>query len=125
MNKLKFLIIATVIELISLKWQLNSDIWYTDSGALDYFLFYKELFKTFCKLSKSIIIKIVEGIAIGTIIVIGKNDIKIELQLNNVIYTPNISLNLFSLIVVYNLRYKTRITLEYKIKIFHKDTLVA
>ena len=48
-----------------------------------------------------------------------------ELQLNNVIYAPNMSTNLFSFMTIYDKGYETRITLGYDLRIFHGKTLVA
>src|SRR5204862_7358665 len=67
------------------------------------------------------------GTATGkiTITVLGENDDEIELQLNNVIYAPNMSSNLFSLMAAYDLGYETRITPGYGLRVFYEDTLVA
>ena len=113
------------------KRQTNPGIWYTDSGASDHFSPHKELFESFHELEKSTIIETAEGNAVGTatgkitITVLGENDDEIELQLNNVIYAPNMSSNLFSLMAAYDLGYETRITPGYGLRILHKDTLVA
>ena len=57
--------------------------------------------------------------------VLGKDDIETELQLNDVIYAPNMSSNLFSLTAAYDKGYETRITPGYGLRIFHGETLVA
>ena len=100
------------------KRQTNPDIWYTDSGASDHFSPHKALFESFHELEKPTIIETAEGNAVGTAtgkitITVGENDDKIELQLNNVIYAPNMSSNLFSLMAAYDLGYETRITPGY------------
>src|SRR5271167_3458079 len=53
------------------------------------------------------------------------DDIETELQLNDVIYAPNMSSNLFSLAAAYNKGFKTRITPGYGLRIFHNAPLVA
>ena len=94
----------------------DPSIWYTDSGASDHFSPYKELFQTFHILKEPAEIDIAEGTAIGIakgtvrITVIGGDNKETELELNNVIYAPNMSSNLFSLMAVYDLGYETRIT---------------
>src|SRR5436190_24113901 len=67
------------------------------------------------------------GTASGTITitVLGENDDETELQLNNVIYAPNMSSNLFSLMAAYDLGYETRITPGHGLRILHNNTLVA
>jgi len=47
------------------------------------------------------------------------------LELNNVIYAPNMSSNLFSLMAVYDLEYETRIIPGHGLRILHNDVLVA
>ena len=42
-----------------------------------------------------------------TITVMSQDNVKMELQLNNVIYAPNMSSNLFSLMAAYDLGYET------------------
>src|SRR5947207_12484905 len=65
------------------------------------------------------------GIGTVTLVVLGKDDIETELQLSNVIYAPNMSSNLFSLMAAYDKGYETRITPGYGLRIFHGETLVA
>ena len=65
------------------------------------------------------------GIETITLMILGKDDIEMELQFNNVIYALNMSTNLFSLMTTYDKNYETRITLEYGLRIFHKETLIA
>ena len=65
------------------------------------------------------------GIETITLVVLGKDDIETELQLNNVIYAPNMSSNLFSLMAAYDRGYETRMTPGYGLRIFHGETLVA
>jgi hypothetical protein len=82
-------------------------------------------------LEESICIETAEGTAIGTgigtvtITVLGGDDMETELLLNDVIYAPSMSSNLFSLAAVYDRGYETRITPGYGLRIFHKETLVA
>src|SRR5271154_6732279 len=81
------------------KRQSGSHIWYTDSGASDHFSPHKELFTTFRKLEEPIYIETAEGGAVGTgigtttIKVLGEDEHETELQLNDVIYAPNMSSN--------------------------------
>jgi hypothetical protein len=65
------------------------------------------------------------GIGTATITVLGGEDVETELTLNDVIYAPNMSSNLFSLAAVYDKGFETRITPGYGLRIFHGDTLVA
>ena len=113
------------------KRQSGPHIWFTDSGASDHFSPHREPLQTFRKLDEPISIETAEGTAIGTgmgtitITVLGKDDIETELQLNNVIYAPNMSSNLFSLTAAYDRGFETRITPGYGLRIFHSETLVA
>jgi len=59
------------------------------------------------------------------ITVLGMDDIETELQLNDVIYAPNMSSNLFSLAAAYDTGFEARITSGYGLRIFYNDTLVA
>ena len=67
------------------------------------------------------------GTSIGTITltILGKDDIETELKLNDVIYAPNMTSNLFSLAATYDRGFETRITPGYGLRIFHRETLVA
>ena len=122
---------ATTTSAAVPKRQSGPHIWFTDSGASDHFSPHRELFSTFRKLEEPISIETAEGTAIGTgmgtitITVLGKDDIETELQLNDVIYAPNMSSNLFSLAAAYDRGFETRITPGYGLRIFHNDTLVA
>ena len=113
------------------KRQSNSNIWFTDSGASDHFSPHRDLFKTFTKLDKPISIETAEGAAIGTgigtiiLTVLGKDDVETEIELNNVIYAPNMGSNLFSLMAAYDKGYETRITPGHGLRIFHREILVA
>lgn len=112
------------------KRQSDPIIWCTDSGAWDHLSPFKDLFQTFHKLDKLTMIETAEGIAIGTVkgtitlMVIGENNMETELKLNNVIYTPNMTANLFSLMAAYDLGYKTKMTPGHSLRIFHEDALV-
>jgi len=127
----KYSLMATSTSVAMLKRQSGPNIWFTDSGASDHFSPHRDLFSTFRKLDESTFIETIEGTAIGTgmgniiLIVLGEDDIEMELQFNDVIYAPNMSTNLFSLIVTYDKGYETRITLGYGLRIFHGETLVA
>jgi hypothetical protein len=85
----------------------------------------------FHELDESTFIETVEGTASGTdigtviLIVLGKDDTKTELYLNNVIYAPNMSSSLFSLAAAYDKGYETRMTSGYGVRIFHGERLVA
>jgi hypothetical protein len=59
------------------------------------------------------------------IIIFKKNDIETELQLNNIVYVFKMSFNLFLLTVIYDKSFETRITSDYGLRIFYKETLVA
>ena len=126
-EKAKFSMMAT----INLKRQSDPSIWYTDSGASDHFSPFKQLFKTFQYLEEPTVIETAEGkvtgTAIGTIVVtvVGEDNASTELHLNNVIYAPDMSCNLFSLMAVYDLGYETRMTPGYGIRILHDGTIVA
>jgi hypothetical protein len=91
------------------KQQSGPHIWLTDSGALDHFSPHRNLFMTFRKLEEPIYIKTAEGTAIGTGIETltidhssWKDQLENEIQLNNVIFAPNMSSNLFSLAATYD-----------------------
>src|SRR5438552_3443481 len=99
----RYSLMATTTSVITPKRESGPQIWFTDSGALDHFSPHRDLFTTFHKLEKPTYIETAEGTAIGTgigtitLMVLGKDDIETELQLNDVIYAPNMSSNLFSL----------------------------
>ena len=131
MERPKYSLMATTTSVAMPKRQSGPNIWFTDSGASDHFSPHRELFSTFRKLDEPIFIETAEGTAIGTgtgtitLVVLGKDDIETELQLNNVIYAPNMSTNLFSLMAAYDKGYETRITPGYGLRIFHGETLIA
>jgi len=122
---------ATTMSAMVPKRQSDPRVWYTDSGASDHFSPHKELFTTFRKLEEPIRIETAEGTAIGagigtiTISVLGENDIETELQLNDVVYAPSMTSNLFSLMAAYDKGYETRMTPGYGLRIFHGETIVA
>ena len=124
----KFSMMATTVD--AAKRQSDPSVWFTDSGASDHFSPFKDLFQTFHKLDKPTMIETAEGTAIGTakgsitLTVIGDNNMETELLLNNVIYAPNMTANLFSLMAAYDLGYETRITPGYGLRIFHENALV-
>src|SRR5579859_4777204 len=116
---------------IKFKRKADPSIWYTNSEASDHFFPYKELYQTFHILKEPAEIDIAKETAIETakgtvrITVIEEDNKKMELELNNVIYVPNMSSNLFSLIAAYDLGYKTRITSGHSLGILHNNVLVA
>ena len=130
-ERLKFAMMATVMSAAVPKRQSGPHIWFTDSGASDHFSPHKDLFTTFRKLEEPVYIETAEGIVMGTgigtisITVLGENNVETDLQLNNVIYAPNMSSNLFSLMAVYDRGYETRITPGYGLRIYHQETIVA
>src|SRR5579859_4866341 len=107
------------------KRQSGPQIWYTDSGVSDHFSPHRDLFETFHKLDKHIVIETAEGTAIGvgvgsvTLTVLGKDDLETDLQLNRIIYAPSMSSNLFSLAAAYDNGYETRMTPGYGVRVFH------
>jgi len=123
----KFSMMATTRS----KGKTDPSIWYTDSGASDHFSPYREHFETFHVLKEPTEIDTAEGTAIGTakgtvrIRVIGGDNKETDLELNNVIYAPNMSSNLFSLMAAYDLGYETRITPGHGLRIFYNGALVA
>jgi hypothetical protein len=123
----KFSMMATMRS----KGKSDSSIWYTDSGASDHFSPYKELFQTFHIFKEPAEIETAEGTATGTakgtirITVIGGDNKETELELSNVIYAPNMSSNLFSLMAAYDHGYETRITPGHGLRILYNDVLVA
>src|SRR5277367_3228690 len=127
----KFAMMATSLNATVPKRQSDPHIWFTDSGASDHFSPHRNLFETFHKLDKPTVIETAEGTAIGTgigtitLTVMGGDDMEAELQLNNVVYAPNMSSNLFSLTAAYDRGYETRITPGHGLRIFHRETIVA
>src|SRR5579859_7696003 len=122
----KYALMAT-----SPKRQSGPHIWFTDSGASDHFSPHKDLFTTLCKLEEPICIETAEGTATGTgigtitITVHSENNIETDLQLNDVIYAPSMSSNLFSLAAAYDRGYETRMTPGYGVRVFHGEEVVA
>src|SRR5947207_10519915 len=122
---------TTTMNVAMPKQQSGPNIWFTDSGASDHFSPHRELFSAFHKLDEPTFIDTADGTAMGTgigtitLTVLGKDDVETELQLNNVIYAPNMSSNLFSLMAAYDRGYETRITPRYGLRIFHRETFVA
>src|SRR5437667_2486088 len=110
------------------KRQSGPHIWFTDSGASDHFSPHRELFSTCRKLNEPIFIDTAEGTGMGTgigtvtLVVLGKDDTETELQLSNVIYVPNMSSNLFSLMAAYDRGYETRMTPGHGLRVFHGET---
>ena len=126
-----YALMATSMSATVPKRQSDPHVWFTDSGASDHFSPHRDLFETFHKLEEPIYIETAEGTAMGTgqrtitITVLGKDDIETELQLNDVIYAPSMSSNLFSLMAAYDRGYETRITPAYGLRIFHEDVLIT
>src|SRR5271169_5415757 len=127
----KYALMATTTSAAVPKRQSGPHIWFTDSGASDHFSPHRDLFTTFRKLEEPIAIETAEGRAIGTgigtitITVIGEGDTETILGLNNVVYAPNMSSNLFSLMAAYDRGYETRITPGFGLNIFYDDVLIA
>src|SRR5271168_2070078 len=130
-EKPKYAMMATTMSAAVPKRQSGPHIWFTDSGASDHFSPHRDLFETFRMLEEPIYIETAEGTAMGTgigtitITVLGKDDTETDLQLNDVIYAPNMHSNLFSLAAAYDRGYETRITPGYGLRIFHREALVA
>src|SRR5579859_8093398 len=122
---------ATTTSAAVPKRQSGPHIWFTDSGASDHFSPHRDLFETFHKLDEPMVIETAEGTAIGTDIgtitltVLSGNDMEMDLQLNNVIYAPSMSSNLFSLAAASDKGYETQMTPGYGVRIFHREELVA
>src|SRR5579859_3974542 len=122
----KYALMAT-----SPKRQSGPHIWFTDSGTSEHFSPHKDLFTTLRKLEEPICIETAEGTATGTgigtitITVLGENNIEMDLQLNDVIYAPSMSSNLFSLAAAYDRGYETRMTPGYGVRVFHGEEVVA
>ena len=131
MERSKYSLMTTMTSVATPKRQSGPDIWFTDSGASDHFSLYRDFFKSFRKLDEPIFIETAEGTATGTgignitLVVLGEDDIETELHLNNVIYAPNMSSNLFSLMAAYDRGYETRMTPGHGLRIFHGETLIA
>src|SRR5277367_3916835 len=127
----KFALMATTTSDAARKRQSGPHIWYTDSGASDHFSPHRELFETFRKLEEPIYIETADGtvmrtgIGTITIMVMGGDELETELQLNNVIYAPNMSSNLFSLTAAYDRGFETRITPGYGPRIFYREAVIA
>src|SRR5271155_207728 len=127
----KFALMATTTSDAARKRQSGPHIWYTDSGASDHFSPHRELFETFRKLEEPIYIETADGTVTGTgmgtitVIVIGGDESETELQLNNVIYAPNMSSNLFSLMAAYDKGFETRITPGHGLRIFYRGAVIA
>jgi len=85
--------------------------WYLDSGSSDHFSPHEELFDVLRPLSKPIEINTAEGTAYG----VAKGRIQlsamagdevIDITLNNVLYAPEMQLNLLSATVLFDLGYE-------------------
>src|SRR5271156_2285939 len=131
MERPKYALMATTASAAAPKRQSGPQIWFTDSGASDHFSPHRSLFDTFRMLDEHIPIETAQGTAMGTgigtvtLTVLGKDDMETDLQLNDVIYAPNMSSNLFSLTAAYDRGFETRITPGYGLRIFHGETVVA
>src|SRR5579859_679253 len=127
----KFVMMVTLATVEVPKRQSGPQIQYTDSGGSDHFSPHRDLFETFHKLNKPIVIETAEGTAIRvgvgsiTLTVFGKDDLETDLQLNGVIYAASMSSNLFSLAAAYHKGYETRMTPGYGVRVFHGEELVA
>src|SRR5277367_2465981 len=127
----KFALMATTTSAAIPKRQSGPHTWYTDSRASDHFSPHKELFETFRKLEEPIYIETADGTVTGTgmgtitVTVMGGDELETELQLNNVIYAPNMSSNLFSLMAAYDKGFETRITPGHGLRIFYRGAVIA
>src|SRR5271156_5810606 len=131
MERPKYALMATTASAAAPKRESGPQIWFTDSGASDHFSPHRSLFETFRTLDEPIPIETAQGTAMGTgmgtitITVLGKDDMETDLLLNDVIYAPNMSSNLFSLMAAYDKGCETRITPGYGLRIFHGETVIA
>ena len=89
----------------------NPDHWYIDSCASQHFSPYKDLFETMTAFEEACEIETAEGISYGTgtgsiiIAIIGENGLH-EVELQNVMYAPNMEANLLSAVALYDLGYE-------------------
>src|SRR5271169_2398018 len=131
MERPKYALMATTASAAAPKRQSGPQIWFTDSGASDHFSPHRSLFDMFRMLDEHIPIETAQGTVMGTgigtitLTVLGKDDMETDLQLNDVIYAPNMSSNLFSLTAAYDRGFETRITPGYGLRIFHEETVIA
>ena len=130
-EKPKYALMATTTSAAAPKRQSGPHIWFTDSGASDHFSPHRDLFKTFKELEEPIYIETAEGTAMGTgigtitVTVLSGDDTETDLKLNDVIYAPNMSSNLFSLTAAYDRGFETRITPGYGLRIFYRESVIA
>jgi hypothetical protein len=108
----------------------RTEHWYLDSGASEHFSPHRHLFTDFKEMGNPCKITTAEGTAfgtgIGTIIipVIASNTINI-LQLENVIYAPNMDSNLLSLTTLYDRGYEISMHPQHGINILKHGVLVS
>jgi hypothetical protein len=104
--------------------------WYIDSGSSDHFSPYEELFDVLKPLSKPIEIVTAEGTAYG----VAKGRIQLsvkagntvtDIQLNNVLYAPDMQSNLLSSTVLYDLGYEISMKPGIGTRILKNDEVVA
>ena len=130
-EKPKYALMATITSATVPKRQSGPHVWFTDSGASDHFSPYRDLFETFHELEEYIYIETAEGTAVGTgigtmtVTVLGGDDTETDLKLNDVIYAPNMSSNLFSLTAAYDRGFETRMTPGYGLRIFYRESVIA
>ena len=130
-EKPKYALMATTTSAAAPKRQSGPHIWFTDSGASDHFSPHRDLFETFKELEEPIYIETAEGTTMGTgigtitVTVLSGDDTETDLKLNDVIYAPNMSSNLFSLTAAYDRGFETRITPGYGLRIFYRESVIA
>jgi hypothetical protein len=104
--------------------------WYLDSGSSDHFSPYEELFDDLKPLSKPIEIHTAEGTVYGIakgriqLSVKAGNEI-IDVNLNNVLYAPDMQSNLLSTTVLYDLGYEISMKPGVGTRILKNDDVVA
>jgi uncharacterized protein YeeX (DUF496 family) len=108
----------------------DPDVWYLDSGASVHFLPHRTEFESYQPLDNPIEIETAEGtiygIGKGTIMVeaIAGNDIN-TLQLKNVVHVPQISANLLSSAVLYDLGFEVSMKPGHGVNILKDSEIVA
>ena len=108
----------------------DPDIWYLDSGATVHFSPHRDQFKSYQTLDKPLEIETAQGtiygIGKGTIMVeaVADDDVNI-LQLRNVVHAPEMSVNLLSAIVLYDLGFEVSMKPGHDVNILRNGSLIA
>jgi hypothetical protein len=110
----------------------NPNNWYLDSGASEHFSPYRDLFQTYTEFTEPTEITTAEGTSVYGI---GKGKITVyayaggcewnALELNDVIYAPNMDSNLLSTVTLYDKGYEISMHPTYGVNIIKGDTIVA